>query len=653
MKPGRSRNLVAGLLLAAGLAVRLVAAEGDAELEKFAEGVLKFDVNGDGKFDDAERAAAAPHYSPILLSYFTFLFEQHWADADGDGRVTLNDFRMIQRGWQPEDICRRILVASDRNGDGRLDRQESLNRREITPYCDYNPSDPKSFVRRFFGVQGRAPEYPDTISQMADRDGNGYVDLIEHRRAEILLERLLTSDKNSRKGIVEKWMAGSEETHFQDALVRLCPEANQDNDSWLSAAELETALAKVLPVYDADQNGVLDWVERGMVIRDGQCAWPRNVLVSRLARSLDLSGNSGSASSAGGREEKILAEAVKRYGAPGSTGFGLAEIYHWRRQVENGEILAMQEALVDWLRPRLETQMNPGWGGEARLALWKKRFALYDTNHDGKLDGLECSRFLQGDFLPGNANMYWYTSSCPSDISSWQVFAETLAGGRDPTLSSADRQALLPLWFIKVDLDHDGIFSPADVQALQPLLEEPRRKIAARHAIERVLQASYDIYSGNQVEAELAKWRQRLDLDRDGRFNADELRALEAETDAVVRDQVLSLCREKFSRFAGFEAYGKLNVHDQQLINAMLRLFYDQDRSGTFEKDEIAQMVSSLNQLRYQEREAQRRQEEDRKLLAQYDLDGDGRISPAERARAAADLARKERDKVIAPPQDE
>jgi hypothetical protein len=45
--------------------------------------------------------------------------------------------------------------------------------------------------------------------------------------------------------------------------------------------------------------------------------------------------------------------------------------------------------------------------------------------------------------------------------------------------------------------------------------------------------------------------------------------------------------------------------------------------------------------------------ERDRAMLRRYDLDGDGKISPAERARAEADRRRNQESGLTAPPQDD
>lgn len=656
MKQRMGRIMVASLLLAFGGTTRLMAAEGDAELEKFIEEVLKTDNNNNGWLDGAELVEAANRYPQIVL---TRLFEtlRQYGDQDGDGRISAEERKaVLKKDRQPDAAFRRALANYDGDRDGRLNRLESVNCRNMSNGSYYDYSDPREAIRRLFSFRSNGTEIPDTICKEADRDNNGFLDSAESAAAGILVMQQYDADGDGNLAADERQNC-SEEAYFQDGLYRLCPETDQDNDSWLSATEMAKALALVMPVYDVDKNGSLDSAERAMVIRDGQCAWPRQVLLERVMRDLGSSG-SFSASSQSDREEMILAAATAKFGHAGATRFGLPEIFAWRRQVENMQMLSMQDLVLDWLRSRLEAQMNPAWGGDARAALWRKRFALYDTNKDGKFDGIECCRFLQRELSPGSANINTYSSS--SETPTWYSAAQVLVGGSRAfdNSGSDDRQALLPLLFMKVDADGDGIFSPADALALKPRMEEKRRETVAREAImaairaERIPGRDMEVMPAVQ-DTEMSKYKQKFDIDHDGKFSPAELRTLLAETEAKTRERVMATWMDKLGRFADADGDNQLNAKEKLLATALLRFCYDRNGSGTFEKSEISQMQSDLQQQTYYDRERQQRMVQDRELLHRYDLDGDGKISPTERARAEADRRRLQESGVTAPPQDE
>ena len=649
MKPGLYRTVAAALLLALGGAGRLAAAEGDAELVKFADEILQWDVNLNGWLDDAEMTEAASRYPQMVLTRFLDTLRQT-ADTNGDGRISAEERKaVLTQAGQTDAVWRRTFANYDNDHDGRLSRQEALNVRRLSNYSYSDSSEPNDIFRRLFGVQFNGSEIPDTIGKEVDRDDNGFLDPAEILAAGPLLQRQFDADGDGVLNSAEL-LACSEEAYFQDALYRLCPEADKDNDGWLSAAEMAAALAPVLPLYDIDKNGSLDAVERAMAIRDGQCAWPREALVYRLSRD---QGAGVSSSSSSGRESQILANAAVKYGGPGATRFGPPEIFKWRRQFETAQILSIQDLATDWLRSRLEMQMNPAWGGEVRAALWKKRFALYDANQDGQLDALECCRLLQKEFIPGSASISNSYSS--SEAPAWIAFADAVSGGRRDSMSQEDRQALLPLLFMRIDADGDGIFSPADAQALKPVLEEKQREKTAREAMLTSLRAgrpNLDLPAA-EFKAEMDKLKQRFDLDHDGKFNREELRALLAQVEAETRDRVVATWLTKLGRFADADADGQLNAKENILATAMMRFCYDRNGSGAFEKAEVTQMQSDLQQQEYYDRERQQRMERDRAMLRRYDLDGDGKISPADRARAEADRRRNQESGLTAPPQDD
>jgi Ca2+-binding EF-hand superfamily protein len=658
MKPGQSLIFAASLLLAWGVSGRLMAADGDAELEKFAEGLLRWDDNGNGWLDGAELAEAGNRYPQIVVSRFSEILRSK-ADENLDSRLSAEERKLVLApSASAAASWRRKFDLLDVDHDGRLSRKEASgpSRGQMIQSFFSESSDPRELVRRLLLYQITGKEIPDAIGNQADVDGNGYLDPAETLAAEALVLQQFDADGNGSLDAAER-LARAREAGFQDSLYRLCPDADKDNNSWLSAAEVAAALAQVMPVYDANKNGRLDDDERAMVIRDGPCAWPREALVNQLSR--DPMGMGGFNSS----DEGLAAAAIK-YGGTGSDHFGIQEIYNWRRQREDQSLQTRQNAMVEWLGNRLESQMNPAWDGESRSALYKKRLVIYDANQDGKLDGREFCRFMLGDLFLDDLvvtvsiqSSGSYSTSYVSQSYGWFAVALPLLGIDVNNGGSGDRQALLPLLFFKVDADNDGLFTPDDAKVIKSRFAESRRQRMVGDALAAFLASTRGDPNVRMPlaarEKELDTLKQRFDLDKNGKFSAGELQALTVALDAEISQSMQSRWLDKLGRFADADGDGRLDDKEKILAAAMMRFIYDRDKSGSFDKDEITQMQSDLQQQDYYDQERQRRMQQDKALLQRYDLDGDGKIGPTERARADADRRRQQESRVTAPPLDD
>ena len=652
-------SLAGGLLLAVGVADRLAAAEGDAELVKFTEEALKYDANNDGLLKDAELVVAGERYPQAILKRLFDVLRQD-GESDKEGRISAT--ARLKALTQSE--RRRVVRTScfDNEAwefDGRLVRHESL-----CPLKQANSD--RLFISLFhprdvilmalLRPQGNGTEIPDTIAVQVDQNHNGYLEPAEIKAAEPLLVKQFDADGDGELSTRER-RNGSAEAYFQDGLFRLCPEADQNQDGWLSAAEMAVALAQVMPIYDVDKNGRLDVSEETMVIRDGMYAWPHRMKFPLLTLDLDTK---ITVTAPAEWEQQILALALAKYGAPGATTFGLPEIFRWRRQAECKLMTEYQGTVVEWSRKQLEKQMGPALDEPARLALWKKRLAVYDSNHDGMLTVDECRHLWQGEFIPGTVNIesigtyiHWdYFSEFYAYVAKlvWYPAANVFVAV-DRDLDTENWRAVLPGLFAKIDTNGDGLFSPAEALAMEPRMDERKREETIRRAVETFLRVTLqNPISKKQISAEVDRLKPHFDLDHDGKFNPAELRSLLAEVEGRTRDRVQSLWLE---RFTDIDGDGRVSAGEKLLAVALMRFCYDRDGDGVFDADEVSEMHSDYDQQDQYNYQRQQRLEADRKQLPRYDLDGDGKLSPAERARSEADVRRQLKSGITTPPQDD
>lgn len=568
--------------------------------------VMKADKNGNGLIDMEERFAATARRPEMFVQHLNAI-AYLYCDRNKDMEIQPAERSLLGQGLAALVAARQkvTLDSADLDHDGHCSRWEQSR------FCYQlrweHPNRPNDSPETFFEPLVSIWQEIDTTASQVDKNGNGFMDPDEREEAMQISLPAFDYDGDGQLDLFEQWDRAAA-AFFEDALWRLCPDVDKNNNGWLDPDEKKVALARVLPVYDIDKDGQFDEGERWMISRDGR-----------------YSGNPP-------QKGNVIA-------------MDLPGFFAQRRQADDAVVAARIDKLMQWLQSQLERDMDPGLDKAGKQAVWEKLVAKHDRNHSGRLDQLEMYRLFCQELVREQQR------TLPTWPLAWRAHATLLAGGLDDLMTPM--RPVRAISFAEVDADHDGVFTRADRQAIRSRVREA---VLARETAQAMLviwpnedQDHNGRLSEEETAAALRQALPRFDANRDGRLDEAESRALITAGYVAHRDALVAQWMERIGRGADLDGDGRLNAAEEKLARDVLMLNSDQNFNGKLDQGEIF----GLQYYVKTQVDADRELAKDQADLPRFDLDGDGRLNEPERRRRDLDRQAQAKQGVVVPPQEE
>jgi Ca2+-binding EF-hand superfamily protein len=605
-------------------------------LAAFLDDLLKNDRDGDGRLTGAETDIAIEQGMPktILVRLDEKL---SCFDRDGDGKISPAERELfLDLAGGPASTVHAWIARLDENQDGRLDHRErsqfmggrshpfaaSAGLRVAIP-----PDERQTF---FLNYQDQGPAWvfvlPETraelvllpteeICKQADLDHDGWLNQTEAlaaRRA-----TFLAADRN-HSGLVEveEGEVWAEALSLETALWRFYPDADANRDGWLDQAEIAQALPKLLAAYDFNHDGQLD-------------DWERNC----LSRHLNIANLPATAT--------------------------LAEMKQLGGAADQEKFIGNNAGVIYGLRRRL-TRLAETHAGYLLEKKWDPILRQADGNRNGKLD-LEEAFWLDRRYVShGEENVF-----AAGYVNLFQKICDTNGNGEfDQAECDASRNLVVNF----LDKDGNGVLSLAEALPLRILAGENALKAAQAELLGNMVGTGFlhDLKTRSvhhDVDKLIANYLlPSLDLDQDGKITMWEIQSFNARFSpkSMVSDTWRPLEEKLMSYYPCFDFNKdrKLTGREKDCAIGILLALVDKEGLGQFDAGIFA--------MAYREFEAPAvrpgfrpgfqpapRKPTEAELLQRYDLDGDGKLSPAERARAMEDQKTDAGKHIVAPPEDE
>ena len=507
------------------------------------------------------------------------------------------------------------------------------------------------------------------IAKEFDQDGDKKLDAEE--RAALTKALLVLYDAN-KNGVLDP-VEGKAAEHWEDARVieTQCQfYFDRNRDHKLSRDEMQSMLARLTPLYDKNQNGLLDpdearglfdpekawllfnvahygdhldadlddWMSPGERLaaakrfpeydldKDGTLSLAELKAADQIDRCNDWLIQSGDTVTAGtrlkwppekGDQKRRLAELHAFYDVDGDGRCSMEEVKLARGMINLFSITTKTPHSAD-------TNGNGRLDKEEKSALIADYLTAYDGNHDGCLSiqemqmGLDVEREIN--------RLIAYLRDREFDRNG------------DKFLDPEDRKAFLAATVKDFDANHNGIADPEECLACikfnTALLETgayKKRLIDVDHRFDAAAKAVL-----------LNEMVKDYDLNQNGKMELDELRELS------VRNYFLTCA---LALYPDIEPEPN-DVPDDEKINALEKRLlkdYDTNKNGRIESTEAERFYrrheAAINNARYKKENPQALQEKARvakeaqeaKWRQRYDFNGNGQLDPEERDRAEKD----------------
>jgi Ca2+-binding EF-hand superfamily protein len=644
-----------------------------------------FDLNGDGILNKAEREAAISAIAEDV-------------DLDGDGQVSLNELQVLEQFplfmWNRQtyspnpslalvkaryaDFTKQYLPIYDRNGDGRWQPREIVSAKSIEDrLSDYftrlNPNTPYT------------PEARDVLVRQLlttrDLNGNGKLEYAEIPMGIHWGVWPPEFGPETFDQLIGYRLAAAQPPLPPPFLERLNLPAYSlqrvSRDPDIPAATLEHCRNSLLALYDSNHDGKLDAEE----------AWIANTLEYFLRRS--LYGKSKSFPLTFEQQQAWIARMVALYDENRDGRLNVAETLHLTAM----ERFWMTILFFNDTARRLDKN-GDGWlDPDERKPLEPELMKRYDRNRNGFLDSKEQSafwneesyrkQFMQQPMSPEdqaawdkNRDLFDFDQDGVIDL--WLLYSTSMISdlGKKEKLTCQELLRWYDCLLKDYDNNHDGRIDLLEANeckewSLAWAALAPARNLPATPAsLPELRQWALKNGDANGDGKLSLKELTRLNYYQELRVSADrqasqwlfELEKIDPAQPTLAQLFVVKTFIELMNSveilYPDFarDANGGLTAEGRQTLARHLLKTGDRNGDGSLDYAELCRLwrqsaaqAETARKMRVHEQLRRQKEAQDAELLKKYDFNGNGKLEPEERARAAADS----KAGIQAPAQDE